>query len=83
MGVTKMKFEVGERYNPDELPENEMNNSGNVEWVGADLFALKLSDGRMVEFKMALECTAVYEMDDGDIGEVIDGEPRPLGKHNS
>jgi hypothetical protein len=75
------QFTVGDHYDPEELPDNEMNQSGKVENVGTDLFALALPDGRMVEFKLALKCTAVYKMEDGEITDIIEGDPCPLGRN--
>jgi hypothetical protein len=68
-------------YTADELPENQMNNSGKLEGVGYNLLALATEDGIMAEFKHAYECTAVYKMDDdGGVGEVLSGDPCPLGR---
>lgn len=72
-------FEAGELYRLDELPENQMDPDGRVEWVGDDLLAVKVENGPMLEFRMAVECTAVYEMDGPEIDRVISGRPRPLG----
>jgi hypothetical protein len=75
--MTDPDFQAGERYLPDELPENQMDPNGKVELVGEDLFALALEDGTMVEFRQALEVTAVYEINEnGEIGEVHSGERR-------
>lgn len=34
------EFKEGEEYALDELPENDMNNSGNLEWVGDETLVL-------------------------------------------
>ena len=68
-------IDVGERYSLEQLPENDMNNSGKVEWVGDDILALAVN-GKLYEFKMAVECTSISRIDnDGEI-EVLDGELR-------
>ena len=70
-----MNIELGEKYLPDELPDNDMNNSGELEWVGDDIIALAV-DGKVYEFKMAVECTSISKIKpDGEI-EVLDGELR-------
>lgn len=70
------KFDAGHTYTREQLPENEMDPVGRPEWVSDDTIAV-LSDGTMLEFRRAYECTAVYEItDDGDVGEVYSGEPR-------
>jgi hypothetical protein len=70
--MTDTEIEVGERYLPDELPENDMNSSGKVEWVGDDLFALAV-DGKTYEFKMVLECTGIVDTSGGEV-TVLEGE---------
>lgn len=72
--MTDGEIEVGERYLPDELPENDMNNSGKLEWVGDDLLALA-TGGITYEFRMAVECTAIVDTSDGEV-TVLEGETR-------
>ena len=62
---------LGETYSLDELPENEMNQSGNIEWVSDDTLAL-ISDGTAYEFKMAAECTLIGEIGKNGEMRVID-----------
>lgn len=66
---------VGGRYVSEELPENEMNNSGKLEWVSDDILALS-NDGYLYEFKMAVECTSIAEFDENGELNVIEGELR-------
>ena len=68
-------FSVGQAYTTDQLPENQMSSSDKPEMVGDDLYAIALSDGRLIEFKRAYECTAVVQIDtdDGSIDEVLKG----------
>ena len=66
-------IEVGERYVPEELPENQMNQSGKLEWVDDDVFALVCAN-MIFEFKFAVECTGFGEItDEGEIVE-LEGE---------
>jgi hypothetical protein len=67
-------IEVGEIYSLDELPDNEMHNSGKVEMVGDGKLALE-HNGKMYEFQIAAECTAVTKYEDGEV-IVLDGEPQ-------
>lgn len=71
------KIELGELYELDELPDNQMNNSGNLEWVADNTLALAV-DGMIYEFEMAAKCKRVAET--GDNGEMnvieeLSGDP--------
>ncbi len=65
-----MDFETGEHYQIDELPDNELNHSGNLEWVGDDTLVL-VHDGKQVEFKFSkVQCKDIkYITEDGDLVE--------------
>lgn len=66
------EFEEGEHYEIDELPENETNKSGKLEWVGDETLALVTNDGQMVEFWWShVECTDVKYVD-RDTGGIHD-----------
>ena len=66
-------IKVGERYVPDELPDNDMDPHGNLEWVSDDVLSLA-HDGKIYEFKMAVECTAIAEITEDGRFNTIDGE---------
>lgn len=76
MTETIQEFDVGEMYSLDELPDNVMNNSGDLEYLGNNLYGLALPDGRHIEFEMAVECTCVWQLDreTGEVAEVLKGE---------
>lgn len=79
--IEPREFEAGQFVQTDDLPDNEMLNSGKPDWVGDDLIVV-YSDGVQIEMRMAYEISAVYELDeDADqmIGTVHSGTPRPLG----
>lgn len=64
------EFEVGDEFDLDELPDNEMNPTGeSLEWVGDETLALATEDGQLVEFWWSgVEVTDVkYVTDDGDV----------------
>lgn len=71
------EFEAGMLCTSEQLPENDMDPEGRPEWVDDGLLAV-LSNGTMLEFQHAYECTAVYEIreEDGTVGEIISGTPR-------
>lgn len=58
--MTGIQLRSRRDYKPDELPDNELTNSGDVEAVGDGNYVLVLDDC-VVEFEMALECTAYYK----------------------
>jgi hypothetical protein len=78
MTNTVNEFEVGETYSLDELPENVMNHSGDLEYLSDNLYGIALPDGRQIEFEMAVECTCVWQLDKetGELDEVLKGEKR-------
>lgn len=69
-----MQFEKGETYAIDELPENQMNNSGKLEWVNDNTLALALGeehDYQVVEFEFShVKAIDVYAIDP-DTGERV------------
>lgn len=65
------ELEVGERYALDELPENDLNKSGNLEWVGDNLLVLN-SDGVVYEFEMAVECTAIKKLNEDGSTDLVE-----------
>lgn len=65
------QFEEGEEYSLDELPENQMTNSGKLEWVDDKTLALVTEDRQMVElWWSSVEVTDVkYVDEDGNLHE--------------
>jgi len=72
--MNQTDIKVGDKYGLDELPENQMNKSGKLEWVSDDVLALA-HDGKLYEFTMAVECECVMNVseEDGSV-EVLEGE---------
>lgn len=69
-------FEAGELVTADDLPENEILNSGKPEGIDYNLIVV-MNDNICIEMKQAFEVTAVYESTaDEPVGEVLSGEPR-------
>lgn len=67
-------FEEGEEYSLDELPENEMNNSGELEIVDNEGTLALVYDGQVVEFRWSgVEVTEVKYLDED--GNLHDEEP--------
>jgi len=72
--MSDQEINAGEKYSLDELPGNQMNNSGKLEWVDDDLLALA-ANGKLYEFEMAVECTCVLDVDEDDGSvTVLEGE---------
>lgn len=67
-------IEHGELYTLDQLPENKMNHSGNLEWVNDDTLALA-TDGMVYEFEMAVKCVRVAETGENGEMNVIEEVP--------
>jgi len=56
-------LELGEVYEPDELPENQVLSSGKLEQWDKDTFVLVI-DGVTYEFEQLFRCKAVAEQDE-------------------
>lgn len=70
-----MEFEEGELYEVDELPDNKMNKSGNLEWVDDNTLALATEtdneETMLLEFEFShVRCTDVSYVT--ETGEVVD-----------
>jgi len=69
--TTEHNFEIGDVYEIDALPENQMNNSGKLQQVGGNLFALWTDDDKLIELERAgFRVTDVKTLDP-DTGEIM------------
>lgn len=70
--TTEHSFEIGDVYEIDALPENQMNNSGKLEHVGRNLFALWTDGDKLIEFERAgFRVTDVKTLDP-DTGKIVE-----------